>query len=118
MRATGQNVIHNRDDCRVGRCDGLVNLINRDEIRNTWPLFLFVHRRGGLYLPDDLADVDVATCFLRDDLADLDFVAEKRTLDPFNRNKTQALKAFLAKKVGEGSTDAGDKLIISEQEVE
>lgn len=49
---------------------------------------------------------------------DLDFVAEKRTLDPFNRNKTQALRAFLAKKVGEGSTDAGDKLIISEQEIE
>lgn len=49
---------------------------------------------------------------------DLEFVAERRMLDPFNRNKTQALKAFLAKKIGVGSTDAGDKLIISEQELE
>lgn len=48
---------------------------------------------------------------------DLDFVAEKRTLDPFNRNKTQVIKAFLSKKIGEGSTDAGEKLIISEQEI-
>lgn len=48
---------------------------------------------------------------------DLDFVTDKPKFDLLNRNKSQAIKAFLTKRVGETTGDGGDRLVISEQEI-
>lgn len=48
---------------------------------------------------------------------DLDFVTEKPKFDPLGRNKSQAIKAFLTKRVGQATGDDSDRLVISEQEI-
>jgi len=48
---------------------------------------------------------------------DLEFVPQNRMFDPLNRNKKQIIKAFLGKAIAASSTESGDRIFISEQEI-